>query len=463
MCGIVFALRQSTRNNPNPRIFANLLIANESRGRQATGIWGNGMYKDTKAAGLMFGKLDTQAGMSRYAQLENICKWPVVIGHTRQGTTGINTKANAHPFRYKNTVGCHNGVLSNYDAIATKYSLPKPEVDSQVIFSALVEGDYDMARVSEIHGSIAFVMNREETRKKMKFVDGVMQEVDVPSNITYIYRRDNPLFVAKRNGILYGSSLAEPFKTMGMQCVSLEADTLYVYTDGRLTEKRFIEYTKPAGYDGVDSFGWTRGSGYGTSHTSTPTTRYPVKTRSNTYKKEDFQEAVNILITQCLLAINEIAIDLPYQLGYDDQADDTARYCLINSAIDTVILRADSPVSTLKEFMVKAMNSPGIVAMNGGYVIMDDVSKQYAEAIKWIITYSILQLNGADDSYPTTIAGKEVGDVLQIWKGVAMGTLIEEALVEFPDNTDFSIAYKHANKFGFTQIASFLSLEFAGR
>jgi hypothetical protein len=442
MCGIVFALRQSTRNNPNPQILAALLIANESRGRQATGIWGNGMYKDTKPATAMFGKLDTQAGLSKFKLLAKIAKHPVFIGHTRQGTTGGNTKANAHPFRYKNTVGCHNGVLSNYKEIAEKYNLPKPEVDSQVIFSALVEGDYDMARVSEIHGSIAFVMNREEARKKMMYADGRMQEVDVPSNITYIYRRDNPLFVAKHAGILYGSSLSEPLKALGLTPVSLEENTLYIYVDGRLMEKRFIEYARPSGYSGVNNFGWTKFEDDDFEYPSR-STRFPVTTTKSTYNKEDFTEAVNILITQALLAINEVSLNLPYQLGYDDEDTTGMRYCLIDAVTDKVMYRSDSPIMLLKEFMVKACSCTA-----------PSVAEEYTEAIKWLVTYCILQLNGADTSYPTTVAGKDVWDAINV--PPIKFSLIDSAINEFPVGTDFSVAIKHATKFGFYTLSSSL-------
>jgi hypothetical protein len=448
MCGIIFALRQSTRNNPNPDILANLIIANESRGRQATGMWGNGMYKDTISASKML-ETKSQAGMSRRALLAKISKHPVFIAHTRQGTTGANTKPNAHPFRYKNTVGCHNGVLSNHFEIATKYNLPTPVVDSQVIFSALVDSDYNMDRVSEIHGSIAFVMNREETRIKRKYVrnedgTGSMQDVEIPSNITYVYRRDNPLYVSKRKGILYGSSMPEPFKDMGMQCMSLDANTLYVFVDGRLMEKRSIAYDMPARK--LNNYGWFEDEGYQRGSTSYyPKTKVvPLPGVETAHSAEsDFEKAVAILITQAMLAVNEVALDLPIMMGYDEDAVAPYKYCILNGV--NIASRHNSPQDAITSLLTYACSKPDIKSCNPKHKI--DLS--YKEAILWLITYAILQLNGADASYPTTIAGKRVANALESYSLIIpLRSYISIALKEFDEDVDFSQALVNTKALG---------------
>src|SRR4029077_3078777 len=45
----------------------------------------------------------------------------VLIGHTRQATTGAVTDANAHPFfdKESNITWAHNGIISNYQTFGT--------------------------------------------------------------------------------------------------------------------------------------------------------------------------------------------------------------------------------------------------------------------------------------------------------------------------------------------------------
>ena len=56
----------------------------------------------------------------------------IILGHTRQATSGIVNNKNAHPFIKGNIVGAHNGIVSNELEIDGK-----AEVDSELIFMML--------------------------------------------------------------------------------------------------------------------------------------------------------------------------------------------------------------------------------------------------------------------------------------------------------------------------------------
>ena len=69
--------------------------------------------------------------------------WEQAIFHTRAATVGKVSERNAHPFvclgENHKVIGIHNGHVSNYDMLKTKYQRPWAEVDSEHIFQHLAE------------------------------------------------------------------------------------------------------------------------------------------------------------------------------------------------------------------------------------------------------------------------------------------------------------------------------------
>lgn len=131
MCGIFGGIG----NNVNPGIIRALALINRERGEQSLGFFDN------------TGKIIKQASdplrclafdnFSNY--IDRACsKGWFLAGHTRYATRGALTDKNAHPFRYGNVVGAHNGIV---DA-------PKEyTVDSQYLIDSLhrAGGDYQKA------------------------------------------------------------------------------------------------------------------------------------------------------------------------------------------------------------------------------------------------------------------------------------------------------------------------------
>jgi len=113
-----------------------LALANAERGNEAIGFFGS----DGKIWKRAQSPIDALTGnkLNKYlAGAEGNGLW-FVAGHTRHGTRGHNVRENAHPFRYGNIVGAHNGIVG----APTTYA-----VDSMYLIDAIhqAEGDYQKA------------------------------------------------------------------------------------------------------------------------------------------------------------------------------------------------------------------------------------------------------------------------------------------------------------------------------
>ncbi len=136
MCGIFGSIGKK----PDVRAIRTLALCNAERGNEAIGFFGS----DGKIWKRAQSPIDALTGNKLNKYFAGINDNWFVAGHTRHGTRGTNTRENAHPFRYGNIVGAHNGIVDAPYA----YS-----VDSQFIFDSLykAENDYQKA-LSEIDG-----------------------------------------------------------------------------------------------------------------------------------------------------------------------------------------------------------------------------------------------------------------------------------------------------------------------
>jgi glucosamine 6-phosphate synthetase-like amidotransferase/phosphosugar isomerase protein len=212
MCGI-FGYSGKRVDSNKLKILA---LYNESRGGDATGV-----YSDRR--GIIKNIMPVERFISVYNN--KFSANSLFLGHTRFRTHGANSIANAHPYRYDNVVGIHNGVLENHDEIALKYNADI-EVDSQCIFLAISKNKtHEEDILPEIIGAMAIAYTKS---------DGQL----------YLYRRDNPLFVGYYYNSLYFSSLAESLEAIDCKTVyELDENKIYIFKYGKLTN--VIEVAEP--------------------------------------------------------------------------------------------------------------------------------------------------------------------------------------------------------------------------
>ena len=149
MCGLAAVQFSPRERSPEEwyiikKIFTDNLIANEERGREASGVaiinadGGHLMLKAPKSASEF---VQTEAYKLLLTQLnsETIC----LFGHTRKPTKGDPSNyENNHPINSDNIVGIHNGEILNDDELFHKNRLRrKGEVDSEIIFQLMNQID----------------------------------------------------------------------------------------------------------------------------------------------------------------------------------------------------------------------------------------------------------------------------------------------------------------------------------
>jgi predicted glutamine amidotransferase len=269
-CGL-FGFIGLKDKTPSPWLLRILAMENEVRGRQATGVYGNGLMKKAVAARqFIYDKNFTHVTKAQH-----------VLGHTRWGTHGENTDQNAHPFIYRNeaegyrVVGTHNGVISNYRDVAREQGLLVPTVDSEIIWQVLAK-QWDLDTITLHRGQVALAFLREE----------LDSEGNVTATKAYLHRRDNPLYIAHRAEGWYYSSLKESLEKANCKDImELKAHQAFEFVDGAITNT--FQIKEPAR---VDTSHWNTAGDMWAGHQGKATARPWAAGSSYSTSWDDFSE-----------------------------------------------------------------------------------------------------------------------------------------------------------------------------
>lgn len=211
MCGIASVIINKKDNHKTgKRVFKTLMIGNEARGKDSTGVLT--INRSNKTFSLFKSTVKSSEFMNRkkFKQVEG----DVYIGHTRFATKGAVTERNAHPLVKDKIILVHNGMISNDDELAKSNNNQQFQVDSEVLLPIVQEEAWD--KLQKLQGTANFIAWNKET------------------NILYIERHDNPLYwyVNEDEGIIALSSRGNELELIqtfldGGELKEVDNDTLF--------------------------------------------------------------------------------------------------------------------------------------------------------------------------------------------------------------------------------------------
>jgi len=145
MCGITAVLLNPQRRSKSEwtairDMFTRNLVANEERGKEATGcgVWSQDGRLRLKKLPMAASRFVTSPSyLSLLAKVDSTTT--LILGHTRLATRGDPAFAfNNHPLKAGPVFGVHNGHIDNADDLFAQHSLPRwGSVDSEIIFRFL--------------------------------------------------------------------------------------------------------------------------------------------------------------------------------------------------------------------------------------------------------------------------------------------------------------------------------------
>lgn len=225
--------------NADPNKIRILLMENESRGSQSTGVYGKKMMKKVSPASIFV----------RDPNFNWITSTNIVIGHTRMPTSMNRDKAHAHPFAFGDKtsdsfiVGSHNGsVFNEYEMEKKIPGFTRSDVDSKSIYSAMhLTGDKEIFSMVEGHLALAFRYG----------------------NRVYLFRRESrPLFIGKAKEGWYWSSIKEGLLKIGIpeeKIYRVNPDVLLEFRGSKILTTKRIKEQRVKLTEHQTSYSWDTG------------------------------------------------------------------------------------------------------------------------------------------------------------------------------------------------------------
>ncbi len=244
-CGVIFGQKRRTQRELNSltSVFTQLLLYNESRGRDASGMYISN--KDSSSRVLKHATSASRLTQSpEYQRMMNGVNnhSAAALGHTRWRTVGSESVAvNNHPIITDRCVGTHNGTILNHNALFARHGWKRiGQVDSEALFrladSCISDGGFDMEQFADslcdFEGTMSFVLiNRLEP-------DSIYVGVgNMP--IAFLYHK-------VYRCIIYSSEAAPLIKataTMGgWQSLQLASMRIYRFNISDLTEWQSVPF-----------------------------------------------------------------------------------------------------------------------------------------------------------------------------------------------------------------------------
>ena len=183
MCGLTGVLignkrRRKTELEEIGRMFTELLLLNQARGKDAAGlamIRRDGTYSLFKRPGPAAKLVIEDKYSEIIGRLDNATT--CILGHTRWKTRGTEANSlNNHPIRAGAVIGTAAGTILNADRLFKKYRLPRVgEVDSEFIFRLADKKnsiENFTACVSDVRGGMSAVFTRTSAPDTILVIKG---------------------------------------------------------------------------------------------------------------------------------------------------------------------------------------------------------------------------------------------------------------------------------------------------
>lgn len=271
MCGIFGMAAKEPKfiSSPNIKILGML---NESRGRTCCGVTVDGeIYHGHDKE-----KLFTDFAKGRSFAAKQV---PVVIGHTRQASTGMAVnKHNAHPFGFGELnggyafVGVHNGTLLNHKELAVKYEIELTEsvpseyvegvmvsrtkIDSEILLEIIYKTK-TLKVLSEYNGRAALVWQDLTEPDVVYLYSGKSVPEEGDDEIKAVEERPMNVWIAGRNNF-YFSSMPDSLEIIGADAkdvFQIEYNTVYIVKGGNFNQARKIRISRKGNFH-TETYTW---------------------------------------------------------------------------------------------------------------------------------------------------------------------------------------------------------------